>query len=98
MNAPMVDPSSIGGNAVPDDAAPDDAVLETLSLGFPWATVDPFIVTVHHVDHYPAGDADMGPETTAGQRDRDADPSTPGWGMYYGNVVPGFPQHPHRGL
>ncbi|MGO9028172.1 MAG: pirin family protein [Acidimicrobiales bacterium] len=52
---------------------------------------------VHHLDHYPPGNPEMGPATTEGKR-RDADPSTPGWGMYYGSVVPGFPQHPHRGF
>jgi redox-sensitive bicupin YhaK (pirin superfamily) len=76
----------------------DHAVLDTFNLGFPWTVFDPFIVAVHHVDHYPAGNPEMGPATSDGQRDVDADPSTPGWGMYYGRVVPGFPQHPHRGF
>ena len=76
----------------------DDLVLDRLTLGFPWSTIDPFIMVVHHVDHYPAGNPEMGPATTERQRPRDADPSTPGWGMYYGSVVPGFPQHPHRGF
>jgi redox-sensitive bicupin YhaK (pirin superfamily) len=76
----------------------DSVVLETLELGFPWPTSDPFIVTVHHVDHFPAGNAGMGPATTEGQRAPDSDPSSAGWGMYYGRVVPGFPQHPHRGF
>jgi quercetin 2,3-dioxygenase len=73
-------------------------VLDTLDLGFPWSVFDPFIVAVHHVDHYPAANPDMGPATSEGQRDVNADPSTPGWGMYYGGVVPGFPEHPHRGF
>ncbi len=76
----------------------ENVVLKTLELGFPWPTTDPFIVTVHHVDHFPAGDADMGPVTTEGQREPETDPASPGWGMYYGRVVPGFPQHPHRGF
>jgi redox-sensitive bicupin YhaK (pirin superfamily) len=73
-------------------------VLETAALGFPWVTVDPFILTVHHRDHFPAAGADMGPATTEGRREVNADPSTPGWSMYYGDVVPGFPEHPHRGF
>jgi len=28
---------------------PDHVVLETLDPGFQWTTVDPFIVTVHHL-------------------------------------------------
>ena len=76
----------------------DDVVLDTLTLGFPWSTCDPFIVTVHHLDHFPAGTPEMGPATSEGRRAANADPSTPGWSMYYGGVVPGFPQHPHRGF
>jgi quercetin 2,3-dioxygenase len=77
---------------------PDRVVLEILQLGFPWPVVDPFIVAVHHVDDYPASNLGMGPETFDGQRDSNADPSSPGWSMYFGRVVPGFPQHPHRGF
>ena len=36
-------------------------IIETVELGFPWVGLDPFIMTVHHVDHYPAGDAQLGP-------------------------------------
>ncbi len=75
----------------------NDVVIETLSLGFPWTTIDPFILTVHHVDDFPAGNREMGPATTKGQRDPGAAPSS-GWGMYYGSTVPGFPAHPHRGF
>jgi hypothetical protein len=80
------------------EQSPEDVVLETAALGFPWMTIDPFIVTVHHRDHYPSANAEMGPATTEGRRDVNADPSTPGWSMYYGGVVPGFPEHPHRGF
>jgi quercetin 2,3-dioxygenase len=76
----------------------DSEVVETFELGFPWPTTDPFIVTVHHADNFPAGNAGMGPATTDEQREPETDPSSPGWGMYYGRVVPGFPQHPHRGF
>jgi redox-sensitive bicupin YhaK (pirin superfamily) len=78
--------------------ASDDVVLDTVELGFPWTTVDPFLVTVHHRDHYPVGDPGMAPTTTEGRRDAGATPSGPGWSMYYGDVVPGFPEHPHRGF
>jgi quercetin 2,3-dioxygenase len=77
---------------------PHNAVLEVLDLGFPWPVVDPFIVAVHHVDHFPASNLGMGPETSEGQRDPNANPASPGWSMYYGRVIPGFPQHPHRGF
>ncbi len=77
---------------------PEEVVLDTLALGFPWATVDPFLVAVHHVDPYPAGNEDMEPASAEGERPDGADPSTPGWSRYYGGTVPGFPQHPHRGF
>jgi redox-sensitive bicupin YhaK (pirin superfamily) len=73
-------------------------VLQTFDLGFPWPTADPFIVTGHHHDRFPAGNAEMGPATEKGLRDSGTDPASLGWRMYYGRVVPGFPQHPHRGF
>ena len=77
----------------------DDAVIRTLSLGFPWVTQDPFLFCVHHVDHYPAGNAHMGPVASLEARDIGMDFSgADGWSMYHGSIVPGFPQHPHRGF
>jgi len=76
----------------------ESIVIETAALGFPWKTIDPFLVTIHHRDHFPEANTDMGPATTEGRRAVTADPSTPGWSMYYGGVVPGFPEHPHRGF
>lgn len=75
------------------------AVIELVELGFPWEGVDPFIFTVHHVDHYPAGDDALGPVTPLTGRQIGSDFSyIDGWSMYHGDVVPGFPQHPHRGF
>ena len=31
-------------------------IKDIVQLGFPWVGLDPFIMTVHHVDDYPAGD------------------------------------------
>jgi quercetin 2,3-dioxygenase len=77
-----------------------DAVIETVQLGMPWPALDPFIFTVHHVDHYPAGNAALGPERSLlSGRNIGADFSyRDGWSMYHGDQVPGFPQHPHRGF
>ncbi len=76
-----------------------DVVLETLPLGFPWVTVDPFLFCVHHDDAYPAGNAALGPAASLAGRSlgQDFDPKQP-WRMYHGETVPGFPQHPHRGF
>lgn len=66
---------------------------------FPWATRDPFLFCVHHVDDYPAGNGTMGPATSLEGRDLGQDfAGKDGWRMYHGEKIPGFPQHPHRGF
>lgn len=74
-------------------------VLETLPLGFPWVTADPFLFCVHHDDAYPAGTEDFGPRASLAGRNLGQDfELRDGFRMYHGQVVPGFPQHPHRGF
>jgi hypothetical protein len=76
-----------------------DVILEVTELSMPWMGLDPFIFTVHHVDHYPAGNLVQGPAAPLAGRRLGADFSyLDGWSMYHGRVVPGFPQHPHRGF
>lgn len=76
-----------------------DPVLATRPLGFPWATVDPFLFCVHHDDAYPAGNAQLGPAASLAGREIGMDfAGVDGWRMYHGETVPGFPQHPHRGF
>ena len=80
-------------------AAPD-AIIRIKPLGFPWETTDPFLFCAHHDDAYPAGDERMAPPAASlvgrdiGQDFEGKD----GWRMYHGEVVPGFPAHPHRGF
>ena len=75
------------------------AVLQTVPLGFQWPTVDPFLFCVHHLDHYPIANADLGPDAPLVGRPIGQDfEGTDGWRMYHGSVVPGFPAHPHRGF
>jgi quercetin 2,3-dioxygenase len=74
-------------------------VLQTIPLGFQWATADPFLFCVHHLDHYPAGNARSGPAASLAGRQLGQDfEGRDGWRMYHGQTVPGFPQHPHRGF
>jgi quercetin 2,3-dioxygenase len=74
-------------------------IIKVEELGFPWVGLDPFIMTVHHVDHYPAGNDVLGPAAPLDGRRIGSDFSYQnGWSMYHGDVVPGFPQHPHRGF
>jgi redox-sensitive bicupin YhaK (pirin superfamily) len=76
-----------------------DPVLQTIPLGFQWATVDPFLFCVHHLDRYPAANAHFGPDAALEARDIGNDfAGADGWRMYHGSTVPGFPQHPHRGF
>ncbi len=73
-------------------------VRRTFPLGFVWETADPFLFSVHHRDHFPAGTDDLGPANLAGhQLGQDFDPGLD-WRMYHGQTVPGFPAHPHRGF
>jgi redox-sensitive bicupin YhaK (pirin superfamily) len=73
--------------------------LEISKLGFPWATLDPFLFCVHHEDAYPKGNAALGPDSPLQGRDLGQDfAGRDGWRMYHGQTVPGFPAHPHRGF
>jgi redox-sensitive bicupin YhaK (pirin superfamily) len=68
-------------------------------LAFPWQTPDPFLFCVHHDDAYPKGNAELGPAASLAGRQIGSDfAGKDGWRMYHGDVVPGFPQHPHRGF
>jgi quercetin 2,3-dioxygenase len=76
-----------------------DPVLQTVPLGFQWATVDPFLFCVHHLDAYPVANEHMGPAASLAGREIGSDfAGIDGWRMYHGSSVPGFPQHPHRGF
>ena len=75
------------------------AVLELVELGFPWQGLDPFLFAVHHLDHYPEGNDELGPTEPLTDRHLGSDYSyLDGWSMYFGVAVPGFPRHPHRGF
>jgi len=74
-------------------------IVSVMPAGFPWQVEDPFLVCVHHDDAYPAGNAELGPAASlAGRRIGEDFEGKDGWRMYHGEVVPGFPSHPHRGF
>jgi len=78
-----------------------DIIRDVLPLaGPPWPTPDPFLFCVHHLDNYPAGTAALGPDPAElrGRRIGGDFSNRDGWSMYHGDVVPGFPRHPHRGF
>jgi len=64
-----------------------------------WPVSDPFLFCAHHLDHFPAGNDDMGPVASLEGRNIGKDFTIKdGWRMYHGETVPGFPEHPHRGF
>jgi redox-sensitive bicupin YhaK (pirin superfamily) len=76
-----------------------DSILDIAPLGQRWQTRDPFLFCVHHLDRYPAGNERLGPDASLAGRNIGQDfDGKDGWNMYHGDVVPGFPQHPHRGF
>ena len=77
----------------------ESPILATVPLAFQWPTLDPFLFCVHHDDAYPAGNDQLGPAAPLDGRELGMDfAGKDGWRMYHGEVVPGFPQHPHRGF
>lgn len=65
----------------------------------PWRTFDPFLFCVHHDDAYPPGNTALGPNASLAGRNLGSDfQAKDGWRMYHGDLVPGFPRHPHRGF
>lgn len=65
-----------------------------------WPVTNPFLFCAHHLDDFPAGNEQMGPEKSL-LRGRDIGQDftiKDGWRMYHGETIPGFPAHPHRGF
>ncbi len=68
-------------------------------LAFPWQTRDPFLFCGYHLDFFPNGNEQLGPDMPLTGRNIGQDfVSKDGWNMYHGTTVPGFPVHPHRGF
>jgi len=103
VGAPLV--SACRSDAPPEPASElghattAPVVLSTEPLEFQWKVLDPFLFCVHHDDPYPAGNAHLGPAASLAGRNLGQDfDAANGWRMYHGQVVPGFPSHPHRGF
>jgi len=80
-------------------AVAKDLVKSVQPLGFQWPTIDPFLFCAHHDDAYPRGNDKLGPVASLAGREMGNDFAVKdGFRMYHGSVVPGFPQHPHRGF
>jgi redox-sensitive bicupin YhaK (pirin superfamily) len=75
-------------------------IKQIIPIDFQWPTQDPFLFCVHHFDHYPKGNKNLGLDSKYFQgRDMGQD-FTPkdGFRIYHGREIPGFPVHPHRGF
>lgn len=74
-------------------------IINIKPLDFMWNTTDPFLFCVHHLDRYPKGNNELGPNTSLQGRNLGQDFTIKdGWRMYHGTRIPGFPAHPHRGF
>lgn len=71
------------------------AILEKGKYKHQIPTQNPFVLAVHHLDYFPEGNDYLGPAKKLEQTGYDMDAD---WRMYYGEDVPGFPAHPHRGF
>ncbi|HEY3500773.1 MAG TPA: pirin family protein [Polyangiaceae bacterium] len=101
--APLIAACRSEAPSEPRSAVPsvvEEPILGVEPLGFQWKTRDPFLFCVHHDDHYPAGTDRFGPpvEKLSGRKLGNDFDVKDGFRMYHGEVVPGFPQHPHRGF
>lgn len=74
-------------------------IIRIKPMSFRLDVLNPYIICFHHNDLFPKGKPDMSPieylpgRNPNGDFDLEAD-----WRMYYGDKIPGFPVHPHRGF
>jgi quercetin 2,3-dioxygenase len=75
-------------------------IISIKPLGFMWPVSNPFLFCAHHLDDFPAGNEEMGPEKSLlkGRNIGQDFTIKDGWRMYHGETIPGFPAHPHRGF
>lgn len=75
------------------------AIQKIRQLGSQWETQDPFLFCAYHLDRYPKGNDQLGPDASLEGRNIGMDfNGKDGWNMYHGRTVPGFPAHPHKGF
>ncbi len=72
--------------------------IQPIGLHFP--TQGPFLFCAHHLDHYPAGNPELGLEARhfSGRNMGSDFEEKDGFRLYHGEEIPGFPVHPHRGF
>ncbi|MBW8323287.1 MAG: pirin family protein [Prolixibacteraceae bacterium] len=77
-----------------------NSIISIKPLSFMWPVTNPFLFCAHHLDDFPAGNDQMGPEKSLlkGRQIGSDFTIKDGWRMYHGETIPGFPAHPHRGF
>lgn len=76
-----------------------DKIIKIQSIDFQWPMEDPYLFCAHHRDIYPAGNDQQGIDKSVSNRPLGSDFTLKdGYRMYHGQIVPGFPAHPHRGF
>jgi redox-sensitive bicupin YhaK (pirin superfamily) len=91
--------SKIGFAKTMIEMTENTAIKKIRPLRLPWETRDPFIFCSYHLDKYPGGNEELGPNTNLNGRNIGQDfAGKDGWNMYHGTKVPGFPAHPHSGF
>lgn len=76
-----------------------NVIIKSGHIAFQLPVKSPFIVAFHHVDDYPQGNEKMEPIEYLNDWNKGDDfNSHAPWRMYYGDKIPGFPVHPHRGF
>ncbi|MEZ4892622.1 MAG: hypothetical protein R2778_06355 [Saprospiraceae bacterium] len=69
-----------------------EPILHVKPMGFMWDTLDPFLFCVHHEDHFPKGNEEMGPAVSLKGRSLGDDfIIKDGFRMYHGKKYLVFP-------
>jgi redox-sensitive bicupin YhaK (pirin superfamily) len=79
---------------------PPPMIKSTTPIDLHWPTQEPFLFCAHHLDRYPAGNANLGLDKKhfAGREMGSDFEEKDGFRIYHGAEIPGFPVHPHRGF
>lgn len=73
---------------------------KVFDIDFQWPVQEPFLFCVHHNDKYPAGNENLGLDSSQfrGRQVGSDFVLKNGFRLYHGREIPGFPVHPHRGF
>lgn len=75
-------------------------ITHTTPIDLHWPSQEPFLFIAHHLDHYPAGNKNLGLNSHhfSGRNMGQDFEGKDGFRLYHGGEIPGFPVHPHRGF